>query len=123
MREARTGSCSLAEPEAADGRYCEPRMEKSRSSTSDPKAPTPKRHPGHSGIQWEYRVHHGTGLRPGLFRHLVFSKPETRGRPASSLETRASIGNYGWKLRVILETGLSGNTMLPLSEVVYLQRS
>ena len=28
---------------------------------------------------------------------------------ATSLETTAPIGNYGWKLRVILETGLSGN--------------
>jgi hypothetical protein len=33
-------------------------------------------------------------------------------------------GNYDWKLRVILEAGLTGNNqLLPVSEVVFVRRS
>jgi hypothetical protein len=47
--------------------------------------------------------------RSAIALAAVSAKPETRGRAASSLETRAAIGNYGWKLRFTLETGLTGN--------------
>ena len=63
----------------------------------------PPDHAGHT------RAEVKASLGPRGAAHLQFANPETRGRPASSLETRASTGNYGWKLRVILETSLSGN--------------
>jgi hypothetical protein len=51
---------------------------------------------------------------PQVAGHLVVAKSEThRGveRPGTQvqLETTARIGNYDWKLRFILECGLSGN--------------
>ena len=69
------------------------------------------------------REHEGTCQR--AFHERRAPRQPGDLRPLGELAgTRASIGNYGWKLPFTLECGPGGNKrLLPLSEVVHVQRS